>query len=126
MSNNTINILVLNSDADFRNQLTELLSASNYRLEFIEKLTEALKQILKNKYDAIILELDPDRESGAETIPIINQIDDTLPIITITSEDSLETQRQIRKGKIFYHLVKPTSGDEIKSAIEHAIAKHSK
>jgi DNA-binding response OmpR family regulator len=120
----TANILICNSDAELNGQLKELFGALNYQLDFINKLTDAIKKILTCSYDVIILELDSDKEGGAETIPIINQIDSSLPIITITSEDSLETQRKVRKGKIFYYLVKPLSGEEIISALRHAVARH--
>jgi DNA-binding response OmpR family regulator len=123
---NSINILICNRDADLNTQLAEILRENNYRLDFISGTTEVLKKILTGRYDAIILELDMDTEMGVETIPIINQIDNTLPIITITNQDSVETQRQVRRGKIFYYLVKPISGEEIKSALEYAIAKHYK
>lgn len=123
-ANDSVNILVCNSDADLNVQLSELLGAPDYRLDFISKVTEAIKKILTHKYDAVILELDADREGGVETIPIINQIDGSLPIITITSQDSLETQRRVRKGKIFYYLVKPIAGEEIKSALQYAVARH--
>jgi len=122
--NDTANILICNSDAELNGQLKELFGALNYQLDFINKLTDAIKKILTCNYDVIILELDSDKEGGVEIIPIINQIDSNLPIITITSEDSLETQRKVRKGKIFYYLVKPLSGEEIKSALQHAVARH--
>ena len=121
---NIVNILVCNGKADLNKQLSDALGESHYRLDFIESTTEAIKKILAQCYDVVILELDMD--AGVETISIINQIDSDVPIITITGLDSLETQRQVRKGKIFYYLVKPIADEEIKSVIEYAVTHHGR
>lgn len=121
---NIVNILVCNGKADLNKQLSDALGESHYCLDFIESTTEAIKKILAQCYDVVILELDMD--AGVETISIINQIDSDVPIVTITGLDSLETQRQVRKGKIFYYLVKPIADEEIKSVIEYAVTHHGR
>lgn len=113
------------SEDHFDNQfLEELLSTEGYEVEVTHQASEAIRRILTQRFQALILGIHLEGMSGLEAIPIINKIDSRLPIITITDDDSLETERKTRKERIFYYFLKPVDAEEIKAVLRDAIQKH--
>ncbi len=116
-------ILVCNADNPLNQYLAKLISEEGHRVEVAKRGSEAIQKILSKKFRAVILGMDIEGMSGVEAISIINKIDTNLPIIAIASDDSLETERRIRSEKIFYYIIKPINGKEMKAVVRDAIRK---
>ncbi len=62
--------------------------------------------------------------SGLEMVSIIHKINAKIPVITISKDDSLETERRVRQERIFYYFPEPVDGDEMKAVIKDALKKY--
>jgi len=72
--------------------------------------------------DVVILGMRTVGMSGLEALPIVNQIDPSLPVIIVADDETLETERAVRRLKIFYYLVKPVDFRELRDAIRQAVS----
>jgi two-component system nitrogen regulation response regulator GlnG len=116
-------ILICNSDQKLNRYLSRLLAEEGYEVEETYDVMDAINRILTKRYRTLILELCTDGMDGIEALPIINKIDGRLPIVTITDDESLETQRSARRERIFYYFIKPIDSKEIIEVVRAAIHK---
>ena len=119
-------LLICDDDEATRGFLTGILTEEGYNVEVTDDATEAIEKILGKKFKAVILKVPGKDSSGSKAIPIINKINIELPIITVTDDPSLETQRKARGGKIFYYLTEPLDAQEIKEVVKSAILRSDK
>jgi DNA-binding NtrC family response regulator len=119
-------ILICDDDDVMRSLMRETLLEEGYSVETVGDTSEAIEKLLERKFKAVILKVPGKDSSGSRAIPIINKISSTLPIITITDDPSLETQRKARGGKIFYYFTNPLDPGEIKEVVRNAISKSDK
>jgi len=118
-------ILVADDDKFFRDRLRKVLQEEGYSVQTVESGVAAIRKILKEKFYALILDIYMEGMGGFETISILKKIDPHLPIIVITGNDSLETERKIRTKGIFYYFVKPFDMKEMKEVVKLALKKCS-
>jgi len=119
-------ILICDHDGVEADRLRRLLIKEGYRVEVVNQLKELLFKIGNESYQTVILAMNVEPNGGVESIPLINQVEEDLPIIIIVEKDSLEFQRRIRKERIFYYVVKPINPREIKAVVKGAITKSKK
>lgn len=117
-------ILICSEDHLDNQFLEELLTAQGYEVTVTHQASEVIQKVLNKKFHALILGIHLEGMSGLEAIPIINKIDSRLPIIAITGDNSLETERKIRKEKIFYYFLKPVDSEEMRAVLRDAVMKH--
>jgi two-component system response regulator HydG len=63
----------------------------------------AIKKILKQTVDVLILDIHMTGMSEIEVVPVIKNVRPDLPIITITGHTSVETEGKVRAQGIFYY-----------------------
>ena len=118
-------ILVADDDKFFRDRLRKVLQEEGYLVQTVESGVAAIRKILKEKFQVLILDIYMAGIDGFETISILNRIDPHLPIIVITGNDSLQTEKKIRTKDIFYYFVKPFDMKEMKEVVKLALKKCS-
>lgn len=116
-------ILIADDDKFFREQLNKFLLMEKYNAKAVSNGKEAVKELVENEYDALILDMYMEEINGKQTISIIKNIKPKMPIIVITGDSSLELEREIRSCGVFYYLVKPFEMKELKEVIDSAIKK---
>ena len=106
---------------------------SDHRCEIrsVPSLKEVIQTVSPRRFTAAVLDLSMFIDSAEEmnaldTISIIKGIDAQLPIIAITEDSSLSTEREARLKGVFYYLVKPVDPEEVRAAVTGAIFKHSR
>jgi DNA-binding response OmpR family regulator len=82
----------------------------------------AVEMLVDRSFDAAILFLGTSPRDIWELIPLLGRLDSKLPILTVAEEDSVETQREIRRLRVFYHLTQPVDVAELRQALEEALA----
>jgi CheY-like chemotaxis protein len=116
-----VSVLVVDDDELIRSLLREVLTKEGYKVEIIESGVMAIKKVLKQTVDVLILDIYMGGMSGIEVIPIIKQVNPHLPIIAITGDTSPETERKVRAEGIFYYFLKPFDLEEIKKVVRSAL-----
>jgi len=114
-------ILVVDDDEFIRRLLRETLTDEGYKVETVESGVMAVKKVMKQTIDVLILDIHMTGINGIEVISIIKRINPHLPIITITGDTSLAIEIKVRKESIFYHFIKPFNLEEIKKVVKSAL-----
>jgi DNA-binding NtrC family response regulator len=99
--------------------------AGAHRVDSYKKAVEAL---VRRKYGTAILYFHSrgDDFNITETVRIMKEISPTLSIIAITQETSLETERELRKLGLYFHLTTPFDKSELVDVLSSAIVKNKR
>ncbi|OGG54480.1 MAG: hypothetical protein A3F84_11020 [Candidatus Handelsmanbacteria bacterium RIFCSPLOWO2_12_FULL_64_10] len=114
-------ILICDEDALFTHSLQRRLIEDGYQVAATARAGEAIQHALSQPVDAMILSIHTVGMSGLEALPILNQIDPSLPVIVVADDERLETERAARRSKIFYYLVKPVDLRELRDVVRQAV-----
>ncbi|MBO1223165.1 MAG: response regulator [Candidatus Scalindua sediminis] len=114
-------VLVCDHEYSFRSSLRKSLESDGFSVHDISRASEALKYVLKEKFDAIVFNLQPDNMISTLIFSAIRTIDKELPVIVITdSDESLSSVSSIIH-ETFRYFRKPVGYREIKEAINETI-----
>jgi two-component system OmpR family response regulator len=114
-------ILIIDKDGEMRKGLSNELAKEGYKVEIAQKLSEVLEKTLISRTSLIVVDLQTVNIPGCETISMIKKFANSIPIITITDDDSIETERKVRQEGVFFYFVKPFSPEDMKAVINSAI-----
>jgi DNA-binding NtrC family response regulator len=114
-------ILVVDLEQSFRSDLRTLLELDGFHMQEASRPTEALKKVLEEKFDVVVLHLQLDNMLSTLTFSSIRMADRELPIIVVT--DNAETLSSIAPviHDAFKHFQTPVDPKEIVGAIKEAI-----
>jgi len=113
-------VLIGCSSAPEAEALGQLLSQEGYQIDLAVRPFQAMEKLMTTNFKAAILMLRTDDQSWIEFIPIFNSLLPRLPLIIVAEPESLETERLVRQGRIFYYLLKPVDMMEIKAVLRNA------
>ena len=82
-------------------------------------------QKLHNNSDVsvIVMDVNMPEVRAYELIPIVKKINRRIPIIVMSSDDSIDLARKVRQAGIFFYAMKPLNIEEIKLAVRDAFKK---
>jgi two-component system response regulator HydG len=116
-------ILIGGHEQSFRRDLRTLLELDGFHMQEASRPGEALKKVLEEKFDVIVLHLQLDLDSTLSTLAFsaIRMVDRELPVIIVT--DNAETLSSIVPviHEAFKHFQTPVDPKEIVGAIKEAI-----
>ncbi len=116
-------ILIGGHEQSFKNDLRTLLELDGFHMQEASKPGEALKKVLEEKFDVIVLHLQLDLDNTLSTLAFsaIRMVDRELPVIIVT--DNAETLSSIVPviHEAFKHFQTPVDPKEIVGAIKEAI-----
>jgi len=116
-------ILVVDDDQFMRKLLREELVKEGHNIQTVEAGSIAIKRILVENFDVLILDIHMAGITGQETISVVKRIRPHLPIIVITGDESSEMERKIRAQGVFYYFVKPFNMEKMKEITKAALRK---
>ena len=116
-------ILVVDDDQFMRKLLRQELIKEGYDIQTVEAGSVAIKKIMVQNFDVLILDIHMAGITGQETISVVKKICSHLPIIVITGDESSEMERKIRAQGVFYYFVKPFNMKKMKEVIKAALRK---
>lgn len=116
-------ILVADDDQFMRKLLREELIKEGYDTQTVEAGNVAVKRMLVENFDVLILDIHMAGITGQETISIVKRIHPGLPIIVITGDESSEMEKKMRAQGVFYYFVKPFKMEKMKEVIRAALRK---
>jgi len=116
-------VLVTDDDEYIRGLLREALTKEGYEVETVESGAIAIKKVLKQTVNVLILDIYMAGMCGIDVIPLIKKARPHLPIIVITGDTSVETERKVRAQGVFYYFVKPFDLEEMKKVVKSALRR---
>ena len=108
----TIEILIVDDNADIRNILNDLIVDAGYKTRVAANYNQALKEIDKKMPDVAILDvkLDKGDNDGIELLSHIKSKNKDVPVIIITGHANIEMAVNSLKPVSYTHLTLPTKG----------------
>ncbi len=114
-------ILICDSDELFRCSLRSALNSEGFYIQEASRPSEAVKYVLKEKFDAVVFSLQSEDMNGIQIFSAIKAIDYKLPVIVVTdSNEPLSSVSSIihESYRLFQ---KPVDYNEIEEAIREAV-----
>src|SRR5918999_1208026 len=118
-------ILVVDDELGPREALRMILK-SKYQVMTAVNGPDALQSIAKMPPDIVLLDIRMRQMNGIQVLQAIKQIDPTIEVIMITAYASLATAREAMAYEAVEYLTKPFSKQEVESAVEKAMARRAK
>jgi DNA-binding NtrC family response regulator len=94
---------------------------------YAESYKKAIEDLARNKYPIAILYCfnGVDDLTPTEAVRIMKEIIPALLIIVISGETPLETERELRKSGLYFHLASPFSENELRDVLAGVIRKET-
>jgi DNA-binding response OmpR family regulator len=120
-----IKLLLIEDEMTIANFLIRGLKYEGYKIEHISDGKEAMRCILKNAFDIIILDLRLPGMSGEEILKKMRARKNMTPVIILTAMDNMAVKTKILNAGADDYLVKPFSFSELVARIK-AVSRRSK
>jgi DNA-binding response OmpR family regulator len=115
-------ILSAISDGGLKGQVFEALDGiETYSLTWVGNCGDLLLDTLDKDIDIAIIDENLDGMAISKLIEIIKKSRPRIPLIIISSGDSREELTRVLEQGIFYFIMKPINGEELKKAVESAL-----
>jgi len=113
-------VLICGSDNRDLAVVRQLIGRQGYSVETARTPVNAIQQTRVSPFQAVVFLLEDGDEVWLETIAAFNDLFPALPVIVLADHGSLETERRARQSKIFYYVLRPVDGAEIKAVLRDA------
>ncbi len=114
-------ILICDPDELFRCNLRSVLKSKDFYIQEASRPSEAVKYVLKEKFNVIVFSLQSEDMNGIQIFSAIKAIDYKLPVIVITDSDEPLSSVSSIIHESFRLFQKPVDSKEIKEAIRDAV-----
>ena len=119
-------ILIVDDEPAVVALLRRILSTEDVEILPARSGTEALAIARRSRLNLVILDVKLPDVSGVEVLRRIRTIDDSVPVIMVTSYGSPETIRASMKLGAFDYLTKPFDSEEIRRLAREALASRAR
>lgn len=106
-------ILVADDDKFIRRLFENILTIEGYHVEFADTGGETIRQLLIRKFYAVILDLHISGIEGLDLIASVRTLDEGLPIIVVTGDESMYMKRKVEKIGVFEYFIKPVKAERL-------------
>jgi diguanylate cyclase (GGDEF)-like protein len=93
-----------------------------YNIESLEKAQELYKS---GNFHTIVTELDKKESNAVEVVTKLQQLDSEIPIIVVTTYDSVPVAVEALKAGAYNYITQPFNLDELKIVVRHALERRN-
>lgn len=113
---------------DEKKLIENILAENDISVCLAGSYKKAIEDLARNKYSIVILYFfdSEDDLTPIEAVRIMKEIIPALLIIAISGETQLDTERELRKSGLYFHLTSPFSEDELRDVLTSVIRKEIK
>jgi len=119
----SIRILVVDDEDIVIQCCLRILADSAYQVDYVQSGLEALERVEASNFDLIILDFMMPKMDGMEVLRRVQVIQPGIKVIMVTGLDQAETAQRAKDLGVFAYLPKPFDPDDLKLAVEKAVAK---
>ena len=118
----TKSILFAISDEEMKGQVFEVLNGiAAYSLTWVGDSADLLLKILDKDIDLAIIDENLAGMAGSKLVKIIKKSRPRIPLIIISSGNSKEELARVLEQGVFYFILKPINGEELKEAVDSGL-----
>lgn len=119
-SSPTVQVLVVDDDAMFREELGELLRGEGHSVTTAPSVPKALEALQQQDFDVLLTDLKMPRHSGLELLDQVRKQWPRTLCVMITGFATVETAVQAMKAGAFDYIRKPFQVDQVRKVLELA------
>jgi len=121
-----VSVLIADDDLFYRSMLSKWVMAMGHEVVWAHSGMEALELCDTREFDLMILDVFMEKMTGLEVLTKMTkaaEINATkrIPVVVITSDESVHTEMAARKEKATFYLLKPFSMEFLVSVVEEAV-----
>jgi DNA-binding NtrC family response regulator len=127
MSNSWVKLLIAEDEDTLSFFLRQSLEDSTppFLVEVVDAGDQALKKVLTDNFDLLIVDLRLPDMDGLALIRAVRQFDPFMKVIVMTAYGSPETEKEVKKLGIHGYVTKPFVIDDMKKMITQVVADKS-
>lgn len=110
-------ILVADDEANIRLLFEAVLAEAGHEVVTVATGREAVRKILKDEYDLIILDIKMPDMNGLEVVQKLRALNKPTPVLICSAFKHLEDDYVIKTGGVSAYLTKPVNLQEVKTKI---------
>ena len=115
-------ILLATSEESVKKEVFRALaSIETYSITLVEDSGDLLLNLLDTDIDLAIIDMKLAGISCSKLVEIIKKSRPRIPLIVISSGNSVETVARVLEQGVFYFIIKPINGEELRNAAESAL-----
>ncbi len=118
-------ILIVDDDPDIVLGLEDLLRHDGYRVDSAGTCADAISCGRQRRYNAVLLDLNLPDGDGLSVLKVLQEVDQTMPVIILTAVTSEERTVGTLTEGAFACLTKPYHRDQLRATIQRAIGVHA-
>ena len=119
-------VVIATNDPDVKKQISSLLTQYAFSIVIEKSTIKSILKILEQEIDFIILDFDTLPNSSIDLISIVRKMRPRIPIVVLSSDNSLETVRAFTEVGVFYYAIKPIQIIEIEKVLEALMRRNHK
>lgn len=121
MRNESVNILIVDDEADYRDTLSIFFEALGYSTEKVKSAEDALKLLDRKFFPIIVTDMMMDGMSGIDLLKIVKkEYADEIEVIMVTGYGSIETAVETIKTGAFGYFIKSHNPKKLQEEVERA------
>ncbi|MCH2110068.1 MAG: EAL domain-containing protein [Polyangiaceae bacterium] len=117
-------VLVVDDDPQIIRALQRILQPKLDRVETAQSKSEALLELQKRRYDAVISDISMPGDDGFSLLQAIKRQSPLLPVILLTGTPSVTTAAKALETGAFRYVTKPVNPRDLIAVVENAIQIH--
>jgi DNA-binding NtrC family response regulator len=114
-------VLVVDDEPEVRALLDEFLAPKGYRVRAAGDGAEALREVLKEAPDLVLLDIDMPRLDGIEALRAIREVAPDVRVVMISGKASLDTAKRALVYGAFDYIAKPFDLDHLGEIVAAAV-----
>jgi len=114
-------ILVVDDDKAHLSMLKTILAGWDYEITGVEDGADAIDCVLKQPYDAVLMDVRMANISGIEALQRLKEHNPAIPVIIMTAYSSVDTAVEAMKLGAYDYLTKPLNFDDLRFTLERAL-----
>lgn len=116
-------VLIVDDDAHLRETLRDLLEMEGYKVFDAESGQEAMRRVVTDFFDIILMDFNLTDKTGIEVIKDIRKVNTDSQILMMTAHASLDTAVKAIQESVYDFLIKPVDFNYLKRAMKKALEK---
>jgi DNA-binding response OmpR family regulator len=114
-------VLVVDDEPEMRALLDEFLAPKGYRVSAAADGAAAVREVLKEAPDLVLLDIDMPRLDGIETLRAIRGVAPDVRVVMISGKASLDTAKRALVYGAFDYIAKPFDLDHLSEVVAAAV-----
>ena len=123
MSQDRINILIVDDEEIFLNSMKTRLETRDFKVVAVDRGEKAIEEAKKQSFDVALVDLKMPGINGEETLKELKKVDKWLEVVILTGHGSIESAVECTKQGAYEYLQKPCKLEELLESLKNAYQK---